>query len=139
MTTRFTRPVSFLAVVAVSALLGGIAAAAGISTPQFAVNAEAASHCTRFAPTVSQDVGCTTSSTMNVGTYYTPSVAYRDNARFFAYASRSWTLAYVGTAVIAQGTGTTGAIGAYAASRVQVTCSMSGGQTVGHCRTDWHD
>jgi hypothetical protein len=141
-TTLRPRVTARLAVLYVVAALAAAAAAillsqAGSGSPQVA---SAATHCTRFAPTISQDFNCFTTGTMTSGGYYaTPSVALRDYNEIGLNASRQWDLSYVGgNGTSAGGTGTSGVMfssGGYAQAR----CMILGSAVTGYCATGWHD
>jgi hypothetical protein len=109
-----------------------------------AVGVSAANHCTRYAPSISQDSNCTFSGTMydsGVGIYETPSTALRDSNVLSLAASRHWELTYYGgTNPGASGTGMNASIGSsngYA--RAQCWLWYQEPSVTGHCTTDWHD
>jgi hypothetical protein len=140
-TTLRPRVTARLAALYVVAAL--VAAAAAILLSQAASGspqvASAATHCTRYAPNISQDANCFAAGSMTAGYYATPSVALRDYSEISLSASRQWQLTYVG------GNGAGG--GGYGTSGIlyqsdgyaQATCWINSGAVNGYCMTGWHD
>jgi hypothetical protein len=128
-----------LAVVGLLCSLGVVLAAAGSSFGAGSGRTTAAAtHCTRYAPVVSQDVNCDLKGTMySTGTYSTPSVALRDSNRIDVDASRSLAIRYgSGSWIFATGTSLSqGASSGYQSAQ----CAIGGAAVNGRCRTNWHD
>jgi hypothetical protein len=137
--SRVTARLAALYVLAalVAAVAAILLSQAGGRRPQIA---SAASHCTRYAASISQDVNCFTFGIIASGGFYaTPSVALRDYNEISLNASRSWFLSYDGgNGAAVGGTGSSGIMftsGGYAQAR----CSITGSSTTGYCTTGWHD
>jgi hypothetical protein len=121
-----------------AATIGAVAALA--AKPEAAAPAAAATHCTRYAASVSQDYNCYLYMTLaNSTTYSTPATALRDGNFISLSAERNWTLWYVGGNGAAStktlSSGSIGSSGGYATA----ACRVNNGSVDGVCYTNWHD
>lgn len=134
----------FAAVVAVHVVAVVIGIGGALAT-HAETSAFAATHCTRYAPSIlAVDTNCTTLGTMTNGRYETTSFAWRDSNRVRLDAARWWELWYYDTTGATYGyqgalsTGNT--IGGVSAVQTKPVCTMSNGTSVlGECDTGWHD
>lgn len=123
--------------------LVAVVVAAGLAVVDIGISGVyGANHCTRYAPTVSQDFNCQQTGGLQASQsccrYSTPSVALRDSNSIYVTASNTYWLRYDGgnnDSYFGQGTGfSTGGSGGYAKAQCDV---LYGAQGV--CWTNWHD
>jgi hypothetical protein len=130
-------PVDIVVAKTVARKMASFHGPAAAQRPTAAQRAQA-THCTRYAPSISQDYQCDLYGTIvGSGYYQTPSTALRDSNKINMSASRSWALCYVGS-FCSYGTGQAGGQTASDGYRA-AECWQTGADVSGRCRTDWHD
>jgi hypothetical protein len=135
-----TRRVLAIALLQLVAVAIGAGAALHTGAARSAV-AYAGTHCTRYAPTVSQDVNCSSAGTIqpaSIKSYFTPGVALRDQNHMHVVFPRELFVCYSGDYCGSNPNGDDVYIYASHGYR-QANCSMNGSAVTGFCRTDWHD
>lgn len=105
--------------------------------------AQAANHCTRYAPTWTQDYNCYVYGEIQAG-YSTPGVAQRDQNRISICCDREWQVYYrdssdTTTSGLNYGFGLGGASGSSGSVHAYARCVLVGSLVPGACWTEWHD
>jgi hypothetical protein len=107
---------------------------------------QAATHCTKYAPSIIQDNMCTVTATMAAnGFWQTPFTAQRDQNVEALAASRGYSLGYSPSQCggapcpAAAGTGLGTAISGTGIYFRAAWCTIGGASVTGRCTTYWHD
>jgi hypothetical protein len=140
-----TRGRRLIAVVAIELIAVGVGVGAALTVHAQSVTdvATAASHCTRYNPTVSTDYNCYVYMNPILSFAETPSVARRDSNHISRSAASSWGLWYRNldgaTLNYAGGSSCCGSISNSGGQYVYSACSSGQTQVSGECDTTWHD